>query len=179
MVEVGSGTTYPQFIDQFLYHDHYGEKLGIAASDDILGPLTVNPGIMSYDLHEGGRLSLNIRCPLATDYDVAKKTLEDLARQNGWKVLNYRQTEPHHVDKDHPMIHTMQRVYQEQTSEEPILLSTGGGTYARFMEKGVAFGACFPGREMTAHQVDEYIEIEDLLRATAIYAQTLFELSQL
>ena len=73
----------------------------------------------------------------------------------------------------------MQGAYQSMTGDEPVLLTTGGGTYARLMKNGVAFGAGFPGKEYTAHQIDEYIEIEDLLKATAIYAKSLYELSNL
>ncbi|HZG80309.1 MAG TPA: hypothetical protein VEZ13_05985, partial [Brevibacillus sp.] len=40
------------------------------------------------------------------------------------------------------------------------------------------FGPLFPGRESTAHQTDEYIEIEDLMRAMAIYAQAIYELAK-
>lgn len=72
----------------------------------------------------------------------------------------------------------MQRVYEEQTGEKAELLAIGGGTYARSLEAGVAFGPLFPGKEELAHQKDEYIEIEDLLKATAIYAQAIHELAK-
>jgi succinyl-diaminopimelate desuccinylase len=42
----------------------------------------------------------------------------------------------------------------------------------------VAFGPLFPGRPDIAHQKDEYIEIDDLLKATAIYAQAIYELTK-
>jgi succinyl-diaminopimelate desuccinylase len=42
----------------------------------------------------------------------------------------------------------------------------------------VAFGPLFPGREEVAHEKDEYMVIEDLLRATAIYAQAIYELAK-
>jgi succinyl-diaminopimelate desuccinylase len=58
------------------------------------------------------------------------------------------------------------------------LLAIGGGTYARSLDVGVAFGPMFPGREDVAHQKDEYILIDDLLRATAIYAEAMYELAK-
>ncbi|EOO33667.1 hypothetical protein IIU_02948 [Bacillus cereus VD133] len=72
----------------------------------------------------------------------------------------------------------LQRVYEEQTGEKAELLAIGGGTYARSLKAGVAFGPLFPGKEELAHQKDEYIEIEDLLKATAIYAQAIHELAK-
>ena len=85
---------------------------------------------------------------------------------------------PHHVDKDSFLIQTLQKVYEEATGEKAELLSIGGGTYARSLKEGVAFGPLFPGREDIAHQKDEYMEIEDLLKAAAIYAQAIYELAR-
>jgi succinyl-diaminopimelate desuccinylase len=71
----------------------------------------------------------------------------------------------------------LKKVYEEQTGEEAKLIAIGGGTYARSLKAGVAFGPLFPGRPDIAHQKDEYMYIEDLLKATAIYAQAIFELA--
>jgi succinyl-diaminopimelate desuccinylase len=120
---------------------------------------------------------LNIRCPVTTDYEETKKRLANKLINTGFTIAGLRESQPHHVEAEHPMIKILQKVYQEETKQEPALLSTGGATYAKFMEQGVAFGACFPGKEMTAHQKDEYIEIEDLLKATAIYARAIYELA--
>jgi succinyl-diaminopimelate desuccinylase len=46
------------------------------------------------------------------------------------------------------------------------------------LENGVAFGPLFPGRDDIAHQKNEYMFIEDLLKATAIYAQAIYELAK-
>lgn len=157
--------------------DFEGKKLGIAYEDDITGPLTVNPGVMSFDQHQNA-IFLNIRCPVTTDYESTLEKLEKKIKEAGLHMAEFRKSKPHHVSGDDPMIRALQKAYQEETGDEPTLLSTGGGTYARFMEKGVAYGACFPGKEMTAHQQDEYIEVEDLLKATAIYARAIYELAK-
>ena len=52
----------------------------------------------------------------------------------------------------------------------------GGGTYAKSMPNCVAFGASIPGKEYKMHQNNEQIEIEDLVKATAIYAKAIYEL---
>ena len=72
---------------------------------------------------------------------------------------------------------TLIRVYKEQTGDEDAKpLSIGGGTYARALGTGVAFGATFPGSVELAHQKDEYIEIEDLVLNAKIYAHAIAEL---
>ncbi|HYK71915.1 MAG TPA: dipeptidase PepV, partial [Pseudoneobacillus sp.] len=189
-----AGTTLGQFLSKYtfknsanqyfaflklLHEDFNGENLGIEFSDTITGPLTVNPGILSYEGDREGMVHLNIRCPVTTDYAGTKEKLIKKMKETGLVVEEIRESQPHHVEAEHPMIKILQKIYQEETNQEPTLLSTGGATYAKFMEQGVAFGACFPGKEMTAHQKDEYIEIEDLIKATAIYARAIYELGNL
>ena len=55
-------------------------------------------------------------------------------------------------------------------------MAIGGGTYARALKTGVAFGAVFPGKAELAHQKDEYIEIDDLILNAKIYAHAIAEL---
>lgn len=93
-------------------------------------------------------------------------------------IENFSDSKPHHVDKDHPFIQTLANVYEQQTGEKAELLAIGGGTYARSLDTGVAFGALFPGRPDVAHQKDEYMFLEDLWKATAIYAQAIYELTR-
>jgi succinyl-diaminopimelate desuccinylase len=172
-----AATTFVKFLVD-LHEDYHGEKLDIAFKDDITGPLTVNPGIINFAKDEESFVYLNVRCPVTTEYEPTKKRLQTSIESKGFVISQQRQSNPHHVDGDDPMIKALQKAYHEETGDEPTLLSTGGGTYARFMEKGVAFGACFPGKEMTAHQKDEYFEIDDLLKATAIYARAIYELAK-
>ena len=71
------------------------------------------------------------------------------------------------------------KVYKEQTGDldsEPITI--GGGTYARAMDNAVAFGPVFPGQVELAHQKDEYISIDNLIKLTEIYAHALYELAK-
>jgi acetylornithine deacetylase/succinyl-diaminopimelate desuccinylase-like protein len=46
------------------------------------------------------------------------------------------------------------------------------------MERGVAFGAMFPGDVDTMHQANEFIPVDVLLRAAAIYADALYRLAK-
>ncbi|GAA0498287.1 dipeptidase PepV [Salinibacillus aidingensis] len=160
-----------------LHKDFEGEGLRIAFKDKITGPLTVNPGLISFDSNQNF-VHLNIRCPVTAEYESIQQDLNMALYQKGMVMQDYRESSPHHVPEDNPMIKALQKAYQEETGGNPVLLTTGGGTYARFMEEGVAYGASFPGKEMTAHQTDEYIEIEDLLKATAIYARAIYELAK-
>lgn len=166
-------------VDDCLYDDYRGAALGIVQEDEITGPLTINSGIIQYAPRQESFFHLNLRFPVCGD---EQEILQKIAAKVGdyqFEVDTPILKKPHHVDRRHPMITALQRIYQEETSLAPTLLSTGGGTYAAHIPNGVAFGAVFPGKECKAHQPDEYIEIEDLLKATAIYTRAIYELANL
>ena len=172
------GAAFVRFVSQSFGSDTRGIHLGIQYNDDITGDLTVNVGLLSYRKEEGGTCGLNIRYPVTTDLKDTLRVLRNSVGAQGFEVRDISDSKPHHVDKEHVLVRTLQRVYEEQTGEKAELLAIGGGTYARSLQAGVAFGPLFPGKEELAHQKDEYIEIEDLLRATAIYAQAIYELAK-
>ncbi|HHP5663256.1 TPA: dipeptidase PepV [Bacillus paranthracis] len=174
----GKGGSFVSFATETFTGDTLGEKAGISYKDDISGPLTVNVGRLSYTKENGGNLGLNVRYPVTTNFEEMIAKLKEYVGTHGFEVADYSNSRPHHVDKDHVLIRTLQRVYEEQTGEKAELLAIGDGTYARSLKAGVAFGPLFPGKEELAHQKDEYIEIEDLLKATAIYAQAIYELAK-
>ncbi|MGV3488049.1 MAG: Sapep family Mn(2+)-dependent dipeptidase, partial [Tuberibacillus sp.] len=175
----GVDRSFLDFADNCLYHDPFGEKLGIAHSEDVLGPLTVNAGVMEYHHDGGGSVFLNIRRPLGIDFDKTISTISERAQAYGWTVEESRETQPHYIPADNPMIKTLQEAYHAVTGDDTGLLTSGGATYASLMKNCVAFGAGFPGKAYTAHQIDEYAELDDLLKATAIYAKALYDLSNL
>ncbi|WP_312095669.1 dipeptidase PepV [Niallia sp.] len=169
---------YFQFVRNFFVNDSRGKKLGIDYEDDITGELTLNAGILEYHFDRGGKIGQTVRYPVTNDMDKAKEKLTKLLTEHGFSLENFSDSKPHYVEKDSGLIQTLSKVYEEQTGEKAKLLSIGGGTYARSLEKGVAFGPLFPGREDIAHKKDEYMYIEDLIKATAIYAQAIYELAK-
>lgn len=169
---------YFQFVSKYFFNDSRGKGLGISYSDDITGSLTINVGKFTYTRESGGQIGLNLRYPVTTNMDETKKQLEQKTAQEGFELQNFSDSKPHHVDENEFLIQTLKKVYEEQTGEAAELLSIGGGTYARSLKSGVAFGPLFPGRPDIAHQKDEYIIIEDLLKAAAIYAQAIYELAK-
>ncbi|WP_153043007.1 dipeptidase PepV [Neobacillus mesonae] len=169
---------YFQLISRFLFDDSRGVNLGIAYRDDVSGDLTINPGKFLYSQESGGSVGITCRYSVTNKMEDTKKKLESLLAKEGFGIENFSDSKPHHVDEKEFLIQTLKRVYEEQTGEKAELIAIGGGTYARSLKSGVAFGPLFPGRPDIAHQKDEYMYIEDLLRATAIYAQAIYELAQ-
>lgn len=150
-----------------------GENLGIALSDAVSGPLTCVMGIIKVD-KESVYATLDLRCPvLASQAEIIK-----LARMNldGVDLAVTSQTAPHHVPADTELVRSLMSAFTEVTGIEGKPLAIGGGTYAKCLEEGVAFGALFPGEKEMAHQADEYISIENLKKNLRIFTHALLKL---
>jgi succinyl-diaminopimelate desuccinylase len=172
-----AGKTYVTTVAAFQDKSR-GEVFGIEYTDEESGDLTINVGVMDYSAETGGRIGLNMRYPVTFNIEDGKKKIETVLEEKGLQLENFSDSKPAYVKKDDPLIKTLQKVYEEQTGEKAELLAIGGGTYARALKHGVAFGALFPGREDVMHQKDEYAIVDDLLQATAIYAQAIYELAK-
>ena len=169
-----NGKNFVDYIVEKLANDPFGEKLEINYSDDEMGEATYNYGILEYDLERKiGLVSTDCRHP---------KKFDLVDRLNGIKVDNIdievtSTKEAHYVPKDDELVTTLMDVYRKHTGDtKNDAFVLGGGTYARCLKKGVAFGLLFPGKEDTMHQANEYLEVEDLLLATAIYAEGIYKL---
>ena len=169
-----NGKNFVDYIVDKLANDPFGEKLGIDYSDNEMGEATYNYGIIDYDLlKKVGIVSTDCRHPMKFDL---------VARLNGVKVDNIdievtSTKEAHYVPKDDELVTTLMDVYRKHTGDtKNDAFVLGGGTYARCLKKGVAFGLLFPDKEDTMHQANEYLEVEDLLLATAIYAEGIYKL---
>ncbi|BCU82872.1 dipeptidase PepV [Polycladomyces abyssicola] len=172
------GQRYVDFAHRYLVDSFFGEKMGLAQSDDIVGKLTVNAGVFHYERELSHLVRINVRYPISGDHEAILRKIDELARPYGLRVEDVDHKAAHAVDKNHELVRTLSRVYEEQTGQKAELLAIGGGTYARALDVGVAFGPLFPGREETAHQKDEHIVVDNLLKATAIYAQAIYELAK-
>lgn len=154
---------------------YYGEGLGIQARDAASGPLTCNLGILR--LEEDGQIfgTLDIRYPLL----INGARLRDIiaAHLPGFEVTQVSFKEPHYVPESSTLVLELLNAYHEVTGLEKKTLSTGGGTYARMLEEGVAFGASLPGDADLAHQADEHITVESLMKNLKIFAYAIIKLA--
>jgi len=156
--------------------DTSGAALGIDGRDDIAGPLTSNLGIASY---KEGKLSLtfNIRYPVTWTIDELTSKARPVVQAARASLVNHVDMKPLYVPVDDPLMQVLLDVYRAETGDMRPPLTMGGGTYARVMKKGVAFGPEFEGFNGGAHQPDEHWPVEHLIRAAKIYAKALARLA--
>ena len=67
-------------------------------------------------------------------------------------------------------------VYNGYTMQNASPIAIGGGTYARALKHGVAFGPVFPDRPLPIHCPDEMIPIKDLYALYDIYKAAIDKL---
>ena len=150
-----------------------GRSVGCAYADDLSGATTCNMGILHLD---GNRVhaTLDMRVPVTAD--LAKLEANARAALQGIRV-EASTTAPHHVPADSELVTKLMEAYREETGERDAQPQyTGGGTYAKVLRQGVAYGAAFPQDEDLAHQAGEYATVSGLIRAAKIYASALLKL---
>ncbi|MDD2258311.1 MAG: dipeptidase PepV [Bacilli bacterium] len=142
------------------------------------GDLTVNVAVIKVD-NKNNKIGLNLRYPINWDKEKFLKELAKQAREYSLTLNIVSDLLPHYLDKEDEFVKTLYNVYKKHTNDEvnkPFTI--GGGTYARALKKGVAFGPVFPGRVDVVHQVNEYIDIDDVLLAAKIYLEAIYELGK-
>lgn len=165
------------YIDKFLTGDTAGKKLGIAYHDEEMGPLTNNFGVLTFE-NGAYEIVLNTRYPNGTSLDAILPKVE-ASIDNGTIVEVHHHQKLLYNNPNSPLVKTLMDVYIKHTGDvdaKPITI--GGGTFARAMDNVVAFGPHFLGKPSYIHQKDEYIEIEDFIKATIIYTEALYELAK-
>jgi succinyl-diaminopimelate desuccinylase len=123
-----------------------------------------------------GSVGINIRYPVTKTGKEVYDIIRSKSSEAGIKVIEGDGQDPLYVPADNFMIKILQKVYEDVTGQKADLISIGGGTYARAIKNAVAFGPLFPGKEETAHQKDEYIEVDDLMTCTKLFAEAIYKL---
>jgi len=163
-----------EFLNDKIGLDTSGKGLGVDFKDDISGALTFNVGVIDCN-EDNARVTVNIRYPIKYNGDkvigqIRKNIPESYIIENVWD------SKPHYVPENSLIVQKLKEAYEKVTGEKAYCFSIGGGTYARMFENCVAFGPVFPGKPELAHQADEYIEVEDLLKNLRIYTHVIYEL---
>lgn len=155
--------------------EYDGLSLGIRCKDETSGPLTCNLGILRYNEQDGLYATLDIRYPILCDHRALTHCIE-AALAPEVAVTVDSQKDPHHVSPHSKLVNDLLDAYHEVTGLPREAVATGGGTYARALEEGVAFGSVFPGEEELAHQADEYMPVDSLVKNVQIFVYALQKL---
>lgn len=164
------------FISVYPGMGFHGEGFGIALSDEPSGQLSLNLGILEMT-SINTRFVIDIRYPVTYQRDEVFQPIKKIALNQQFSVEIINHQEAHHVPKDSPLVQSLLKAYAEVTGLEPYAFAIGGGTYAKAIPQGVAFGPVLPGEPDGIHCPDEFISIDNLLLTTKVYAQAILNLA--
>ena len=176
---IGAGANLQSAIDMMVScigMEPDGKSLNIKCEDELSHNLSCNLGILRFN----GRdfcATLDIRYPLCTNEVEIMGNIVRTVSKYGVCVRQISGHTPHHIPAEHKIVRGLMQVYNEVTGEDAKPLAIGGGTYSRMMPNTVAFGVVFPDEEDCCHIADEYIDIENMMRATKIYARAIAQLA--
>lgn len=171
-----SAANFVDFSEKYLFNSHFGEKMGMKYHTEIMGDVTTNIGVIEYNNTKGGKFGINLRYPEGFEFDEAMSRFTKEIAELGFSIELGKNQTPHYVEKDDPFVQTLVQAYRNQTGDVSEPYTIGGGTYARNLDKGVAFGAMFDDSEDLMHQKNEYITKKQLFNATSIYLESLYAL---
>ncbi|MBR4039097.1 MAG: dipeptidase PepV [Clostridia bacterium] len=173
--KLGIGGAPVSLLDEAAGEGAYGVNLGIAGSDHVSGPLTINLGLLFV---ENGKLSVTFDCryPVFFDDKTISSTVAKRLAPAGLVMEPCHASHPHHVPESSELVTRLMAVYNGITGTQAKPFAIGGGTYARHLKEGVAFGMMFPGEPELAHQANECIDVANYVKAARIYAYAIVAL---
>lgn len=156
-------------IYSLLFEDGYN----LCGFEDETGKLTFSPNVIS-----STDSCIEVICDVRYPATLKKEdVLEKIEAQNTeYEILHYQA--PLYNDKNCNLIKTLLSVYNEVTGQDLKPKAIGGGTYARALKCGVAFGPEEDGEECTVHKADEYITFEKVEKCLKIYKLAIERLTK-
>lgn len=163
-------------IAQVIGLEYDGTSLNIAVSDKLSGALTLNLGILRAD-EQSVEAAIDIRYPVMASPEAILKSIAAAVQTSGLTVSESAFKQPHHVPESSILVQSLLDAYHEVTGRPRQAIAIGGGTYARCLKEGVAFGSLFPEDEELAHQAGEYMTIDGLMANVKIFTRAIVKLA--
>ncbi len=159
----------------FLKSKDTGDRLGIDYSDNEFGKMQIREYGLSME-KDRCVFDFVLSYPASTTVSqimsqIKSKMPEDLSLV---LVHNY---DPVKFNKDCFLVRKLKEAYEEVTAFDGTPVTTTGGTYAKSMPNIVPFGPSFPGQKGIGHNPNEWMDIEDIIMNTKIYALSFIKLA--
>lgn len=151
---------------EFLFNGRLFDKI-----EDESGKLTFSPNVIT-TCNGKIEISVDVRYPVHYTLQEIEKVV---GKVGDFTVLFHKA--PLYADKNGWLVQTLSKIYEKHTGKKATPLTTGGGTYARALENGVAFGPMDVDDE-SCHIPNEKISIKKLEKCFDIYKDAIKELSK-
>ncbi len=151
----------------------FEDKLGLKDLKDETGALTLSPNVIE-QTENGIYVTCDVRYPATHK----REEIINILDKCGFPYETMHEQAPLFNDKNGELISTLLGVYNEVTGANAKPVAIGGGTYARALKNGAAFGPEENGEECTIHQPNEYITFEKIKKCFDIYRLAMQRLTK-
>lgn len=176
LYEIGVEDDVVRFVAEL--SDSVGSKILPNCVDDVSGTLTLNLGELIINEKES-KIGFDSRVPVKFTIEDLEDAVKEKAANYGLEFEEFDRLKYLYVPADSELIKTLVSVYEQETGLEGTPKSSGGATYAKALDNCVAFGAMFPFDEKTEHQENERVNIKNMIKATEIYALSVYRLLEI
>jgi succinyl-diaminopimelate desuccinylase len=178
LIDIGAwGIT--KTIRHYLLNENACKNMGVYIDDGSRsGEQTLNVGTAYYDKDNNIlELDLDFRCPINQKIQNIINRLSDLFSGGKFEVTHHM---PYlYADPESFLVKSLIASYEKVTGNTDSKgIITGGGTYARYLQNGVAFGPTFPGEESRIHNYDESISLDNFYKLIEIYKDAIINLAK-
>jgi acetylornithine deacetylase/succinyl-diaminopimelate desuccinylase-like protein len=174
-----------KYVNEIFGLDYLGSNLGIAFSDDFMGPLTAAPTY--FGLGEDGKLRVaaNIRVPRGelTVAEVIQKAEAGLAeyrdRSGDEFDFSVKITDWMYRDPQGAWLETLLNVFGDTTGLEAKPIPTSGSTTAKQLPNAINFGPSMPGQKYMGHNANEFKFVENLYLDLQMFTEMMARIANL
>ena len=161
---------------KYLGLDDCREKLfvtqfGLTKYEDETGALTFSP-----DVIRGGKGFIEVICDIRFPATLSREVVLNALAGEKYEILS--EQAPLFNDRQCELIQVLCGAYNEVTGKNMKPIAIGGGTYARALKCGAAFGPEEEGDEYVIHQPNEYITFEKIEKCLKIYKIAIERLTE-
>ncbi|MGL4383369.1 MAG: hypothetical protein ACRCTA_06595, partial [Bacilli bacterium] len=168
-----------QYVNLYMnhfYQDYYGKKLGIYSNHEFMGETSLNIGIISID-HESFYLGINPRYVYGNTQEAIISQITKVIAPYKVELVIKSSNKMIYFDENNPYLKILTNAYSTYRNDSIKGIATGGGTYAKALDNGVAFGPFFSEDNPMYHTSNEQLDLNSITLAIAIYAQALKDLA--
>lgn len=165
-----------RFIKEYFLEQYHGTRLGIDDGSDsydgvFVSKTTATPTVLRLT-DSVVMLNINIRTHVGSGRGEIERALAAHAESCGYSFKLDHCSDPLMVSPDLPFMRDMQRLYEEYGFRGGFQVAEGA-SYAGTMNNCVCWGPIFPGEYSCAHEEDEQIIVDSLLKAAKLYTEFL------
>lgn len=157
--------------------DPFGKDIDLYSKDEYYMGEYVHRNAFSPTIFRAGNgtaeINVNVRFPYGEEVENIIEKFEKWAEKHGGKIKRYNSLPAVFVSKDRPFLKVLADAYENNSPFRNEFTLAYGGSYAKAMPNVVSWAPLFPGEEDTCHEPNEYIDLDNMMMSTKIFAESI------